>query len=112
MKRHRFDLTSFASGVVLAAVAIVYLTAAAQDQNVDARWVVPLALIGVGLAGVAGAVASATRHRDTTTVAVVEPSASTASTASTASSGSSGSGSTSATGFGVDRDDDVSPGDG
>jgi uncharacterized integral membrane protein len=63
MKRHPFDVTSLISGLVFVIVAAVYLVAAANHQYIDGRWLLPLALIGLGVAGVAGAIAAATRQR-------------------------------------------------
>lgn len=55
MKRHSFDLTSFVFGVVLAAAAIGFLLAEQLAWDIDGRWVLPIALILLGVAGVAGA---------------------------------------------------------
>jgi hypothetical protein len=63
MKRHPFDVTSLISGLVFAIVAGVYLVAAANGQYIDGRWLLPLALIGLGIAGVAGAIAAAARQQ-------------------------------------------------
>ncbi len=63
MKRHQMDPVSLVAGLVFAAVAGVYLIATQTDTNVDGRWVLPLALIGLGVGGVLGAVNSAARQR-------------------------------------------------
>jgi hypothetical protein len=55
MKRHAFDPTSFVAGIVLGAVALAYLVAERTSWDVDGRWVLPVALIGLGVAGIAGA---------------------------------------------------------
>jgi hypothetical protein len=55
MKRHSFDLTSFVFGVVLASAAGGFLLAEQLSWDVDGRWVLPIALILLGVAGVAGA---------------------------------------------------------
>ena len=55
MKRHSFDLTSFVFGIVLAAAAAGFLLAEQLAWDVDGRWVLPIALILLGVAGVAGA---------------------------------------------------------
>ena len=55
MKRHAFDPTSFLAGLVLGAIGLAYLLAEQADWDVDGRWVLPIALIGLGVAGVAGA---------------------------------------------------------
>ena len=51
MKRHELDVFSLVSGLVFAAVAVVYLVAAATDSEVEGRWVIPLALIALGVGG-------------------------------------------------------------
>jgi hypothetical protein len=55
MKRHTFDPTSFLAGLVLGAIGLAYLLAEQADWDLDGRWVLPIALIGLGVAGVAGA---------------------------------------------------------
>ncbi len=55
MKRHDLDLVSLISGAVFAIVAVVHLAGAAADEGVDLAWLVPLALVGLGVAGLAGA---------------------------------------------------------
>lgn len=57
MKRHPFDPTSFIFGVVLAAAGVGFFLADQLAWDVDGRWVLPAALIVLGIAGVAGAVA-------------------------------------------------------
>ena len=63
MNRHSLDPVSLVAGLVFAAVAAVYLVAELTDSDVDGRWVLPLALIGLGVGGVLGAVNSAARQR-------------------------------------------------
>ena len=53
MRRHEFDLASFVAGLVFAGVAGAYLIGAFTSVRVDATWVLPLALIGLGVAGLA-----------------------------------------------------------
>lgn len=65
MRSHPFDAMSLISGIVFAVVAGVYLTGAATGHHVDGHWLLPLALIGLGIAGVAGAVTSAARQQRT-----------------------------------------------
>ena len=55
MRRHDMDLVSLISGVVFALVAVAYLLSAAADEGVDLAWLAPLALVGLGVAGLAGA---------------------------------------------------------
>ncbi len=54
MRRHELDLTSLISGLVLVGVAAAYLIAAATGRRVDGAWVLPIGLIGLGLAGLVG----------------------------------------------------------
>ena len=56
MKRHPFDLTSFLFGAVFGGAAAAYLLADQLAWDVDGRWVLPIALIVLGVAGIAGAV--------------------------------------------------------
>ncbi len=63
MKRHAFDPVSMVAGLVFAAVAALYLVSEHSSFNVDGRWVLPLVLIGLGIGGVSGALASASRQR-------------------------------------------------
>ena len=55
MKRHPLDLTSFIFGVVFGGAATAYLLAEQLDWDLDGRWVLPIALIALGIAGIAGA---------------------------------------------------------
>ena len=56
MKRHPFDLTSFLFGAVFGGAATVYLLADQLTWDIDGRWILPLALITLGISGIAGAV--------------------------------------------------------
>ncbi len=56
MKRHPFDLTSFIFGAVFGGAAAVYILADQLAWEIDGRWVLPVALILLGVAGIAGAV--------------------------------------------------------
>ena len=62
MRKHAFDPASFILGLVLAGVAIAYLIAEAQDRTVDGAWVLPLTLIGLGVAAVAAGLNRALRR--------------------------------------------------
>lgn len=73
MKPHRLDATSLVSGVVFGLVAAVYLIGEATGNYVDGRWLLPLALIGLGVAGVAGAVTTAARQRPATVPVPASP---------------------------------------
>ncbi len=62
MRKHAFDPASFVLGLVLSGIALTYLIAAAQDRTVQAAWVLPLTLIGLGLAAVAAGLSRAFRR--------------------------------------------------
>jgi hypothetical protein len=64
VSRHDTDLTSLIAGLVFLFVGIAYLLDAADVMQVDAKWVVPLGLIGLGLAGVAGSLRRALGTRE------------------------------------------------
>ncbi|MEP7053807.1 MAG: hypothetical protein ABI912_00990 [Actinomycetota bacterium] len=51
MKRHEFDITSFVSGVIFLAVAVAFIVDERTDTSVNPRWVLPLVLVGIALAG-------------------------------------------------------------
>lgn len=55
MKRHDLDLVSLISGAVFVLVAVVHLLNAAADGGMDLAWLAPAVLVGLGLAGLAGA---------------------------------------------------------
>ena len=55
MKRHAFDMTSFLFGLVLGAAAVGFLLAEQLSWDIDGRWVLPTALILLGIVGIAGA---------------------------------------------------------
>jgi len=54
VRKHEFDLTSFVAGLVFLAIAGAYLVGAFTSVRVDATWVLPLGLVGLGVAGLAG----------------------------------------------------------
>jgi hypothetical protein len=55
MKRHDLDLVSLISGAVFVLVAVVHLLNAAADRGTDLAWLAPAVLVGLGVAGLAGA---------------------------------------------------------
>jgi uncharacterized membrane protein (UPF0136 family) len=63
MKRHRFDLFSFLAGGLFTVLAVLYLVASLDHRAVNSRVVVPVTLIVLGVAGLAGAVLAASRRR-------------------------------------------------
>ncbi len=56
MRRHELDLVSLVTGLVFVAIAAAYLVAEFAGRDVSAGWVLPLGLIGLGLAGLTGSV--------------------------------------------------------
>jgi F0F1-type ATP synthase assembly protein I len=61
MKRHDLDLTSLVSGAIFVVVGIVFLLDLTADYSVKPRWVIPLVLIGVGVAGLLSTVKAGRR---------------------------------------------------
>ena len=55
MRRHDLDLVSLITGVVFALVAVTHLVAATTGDSLDPLWLAPVLLIGLGVAGLAGA---------------------------------------------------------
>lgn len=53
MSRHELDPVSLMSGLLLLLVSALFLLADLTPVQVDGRWVAPLVLIGVGVAGLA-----------------------------------------------------------
>ena len=62
MRKHSFDPASFVLGLVITGVAVAYLVAEAQDRTVEGAWVLPLTLIGLGVAAVAAGLNRALRR--------------------------------------------------
>lgn len=63
MRRHDLDLVSLIAGVLFGMIALVHLVGAATDEAVDPRWVAPVLLVGLGVAGLAGALRGARDDR-------------------------------------------------
>ena len=64
MRKHPLDLTSLLAGLVFIGLAAVYLIAAATGNEVDSSWVLPIALVALGLAGLVGGITRAVRRPD------------------------------------------------
>ena len=56
MRRHELDVFSLVTGLVFVAVAAGHLLDESSQLDFDGRWVVPLVLVAVGVAGLAGLV--------------------------------------------------------
>jgi tellurite resistance protein TehA-like permease len=61
VKRHETDWTSLIAGVTFSAIAIAYLSSEIAHRTLEVRWVIPLLLIGLGVAGLASTVVRARR---------------------------------------------------
>jgi hypothetical protein len=55
VRRHPLDVFSLLSGMLILGFAVAYLVGAATEYRLDARLAVPLLLVGLGAAGLAGA---------------------------------------------------------
>ena len=55
MRRHDLDLVSLITGAIFALVAGTHLVGAATGDSLDPLWLAPVLLIGLGIAGLAGA---------------------------------------------------------
>lgn len=64
MKRHEPDWTSLIAGVTFCAIALAYLGGEVTHRSLELRWVVPMLLIGLGVAGLAGTLVRAHRMSD------------------------------------------------
>ena len=64
MKRHEPDWTSLIAGITFCAIALAYLVGDVTHRSLELRWVVPMLLIGLGLAGLAGTLVRARRMAD------------------------------------------------
>jgi hypothetical protein len=63
VRRHDLDWTSLLAGLVITVVGVAYLVGAYTTVRVDSRWLLPLALVGIGLAGLAGSISAVRRSR-------------------------------------------------
>lgn len=59
MRRHDLDLLSLIAGAVFLVVALSQLFGAATDDQIELAWLVPAVLVGLGAAGMAGALRGA-----------------------------------------------------
>jgi hypothetical protein len=63
VKRHDLDWTSLIAGVTFCVIALAYLGGQLSHRSLELRWVLPIALIGLGAAGVAGTILRGRRVR-------------------------------------------------
>jgi hypothetical protein len=61
VKRHAPDWTSLIAGLTFCVVALAYLGSELMNRTLELRWVAPILLIGLGVAGLAGTVVRARR---------------------------------------------------
>lgn len=73
MKRHEPDWTSLIAGITFCAIALAYLVGDVTHRSLELRWVVPMMLIGLGLAGLAGTLVRARRMADAGVPTVATP---------------------------------------
>jgi len=53
VRKHSFDLVSFIAGLIFVGMAVAYIIGAYTDIRLDPRLALPIALVGLGLAGLA-----------------------------------------------------------
>lgn len=63
MRRHELDVLSLVAGLVFLVVAVSHLVGQVSDVAIEGRWVAPALLVGLGVAGLAGALRGS-RSRD------------------------------------------------
>jgi hypothetical protein len=56
VRRHELDVFSLVTGLVFVAVAAGHLLDESSQLDFDGRWVVPLVMVAIGVAGLAGLV--------------------------------------------------------
>jgi hypothetical protein len=61
--RHDLDATSFGAGVVFAVLGALFLADGLDAVDFDIRWVAPILLIGLGVAGLATTIRTARLDR-------------------------------------------------
>lgn len=61
MRKHPLDLFSLLSGLLILGFAVAYLVGAVTEYRLDGRLAFPLLLVGLGGAGLAGALAAQRR---------------------------------------------------
>jgi hypothetical protein len=64
VRKHELDLTSLVAGLVFVGIAVAYLIGAYTHVRIDAGWVLPIGLVGLGLAGLGGTLRSSLRASD------------------------------------------------
>lgn len=54
MRRHDLDLFSLVTGLVFVGIAFGHILDVASDVDFDGRWIIPVVLVALGVAGLAG----------------------------------------------------------
>ena len=67
MRKHPLDLISLIAGLLFTGLAVAYIVGAYTDVRLDPRLVLPLVLVGLGLAGLAASLLA--QHRSDKAVA-------------------------------------------
>ena len=63
MKRHDPDWFSLAAGLLFTTMGVTFALAAANSWTLDGRWVTSLALIALGIGGIAASLAASRRQQ-------------------------------------------------
>ena len=72
MRKHPLDLISLIAGLLFTGLAVAYIVGAYTDVRLDPRLVLPLVLVGLGLAGLAASLL-AQRRSDRAVAEAAEP---------------------------------------
>jgi len=64
VRRHELDIASLVGGLVFAGIAVAYLIGAATSVRIDAGWVLPIGLVGLGVAGLGGTLRAGLRGNE------------------------------------------------
>jgi hypothetical protein len=70
VRKHSFDLVSFIAGLLFVGLAVAYTVGAYTDIRIDPRLVLPLVLVGLGLAGLAASLLA--QHRSNQRLAAAD----------------------------------------
>jgi ABC-type uncharacterized transport system permease subunit len=70
VRRHSFDLLSCIAGLLFAGLAVAYVVGAYTDVSLDGRLVLPIVLVGLGLAGLAASLLA--QHRSNQAVSAAQ----------------------------------------
>ena len=73
MRRHELDLVSLIAGVLFCLVSTGLLVSVAADSQLNARWLAPTLLVGLGAVGLAGALGGRRSGPDGSAVSAEQP---------------------------------------